>query len=80
MTHEKALKIVQDAILEEEGISPDKYTMECSFDTIEVDSLSLVKLALAVEDKFKWMREIGPEKLNSIKTVGDLVRVVETYE
>lgn len=49
--------------------------MESTFDQLQVDSLDKINLSFAVEEMFGI--EIPDENLNSLKTVGDVVRGVE---
>ena len=49
--------------------------MDSTFDELQVDSLDKINLTFAVEEMFSI--EIPDESLNSLKTVGDIVRGVE---
>ena len=64
-------------ILEEvAGVAPSDATPEKSFtDDLEVDSLSMVEIATAVEDKFGVA--IPDDELANIKTVGDAMSYIE---
>ena len=64
-------------ILEEvAGVTPADATPEKSFtDDLDVDSLSMVEIATAVEDKFGVA--IPDDELGNIKTVGDAVSFIE---
>ena len=46
-----------------------------TFDDLQIDSLDKINLSFAVEEMFGI--EIPDENLNSLKTVGDVVRGVE---
>ena len=63
-------------ILEEvAGVSPADATPEKSFtDDLDVDSLSMVEIATAVEDKFGVA--IPDDELANIKTVGDAISYI----
>jgi acyl carrier protein len=50
--------------------------MGSTFDELQIDSLDKINLSFAVEEMFSI--EIPDESLNSLKTVGDVVRGVET--
>jgi acyl carrier protein len=50
--------------------------MDSTFDELQIDSLDKINLSFAVEEMFKI--EIPDDSLNSLKTVGDVVRGVET--
>ena len=64
-------------ILEEvAGVTPADATPEKSFtDDLDVDSLSMVEIATAVEDKFGVA--IPDDELANIKTVGDALNYIE---
>ena len=64
-------------ILEEiADVSPDDVSEEKSFtDDLDVDSLSMVEIATAVEDKFGVA--IPDDELGNIKTVGDAISFIE---
>ena len=49
--------------------------METTFDELQIDSLDKINLSFAVEEMFSI--EIPDDSLNSLKTVGDVVRGVE---
>jgi acyl carrier protein len=49
--------------------------MDTTFDELQIDSLDKINLTFAVEEMFSI--EIPDESLNSLKTVGDVVRGVE---
>lgn len=67
------------AILEEvAGVKPEDVTPEKSFvDDLDVDSLSMVEVAMAVEEKFH--AKIPDEELSKLKTVGDAVTYIEQH-
>lgn len=67
-------------ILEEvAGVMPEDVAPEKSFtDDLDVDSLSMVEIATAVEDK--WGVAIPDEELANIKTVGDAMKYVENNQ
>jgi acyl carrier protein len=60
------------------GVDEGKVTMEASFrDDLEADSLDLVELIMAFEDKFG--AEISDEDAQTITTVGEAVRYIESH-
>lgn len=67
-------------ILEEvAGVMPEDVAPEKSFtDDLDVDSLSMVEIATAVEDK--WGVAIPDEELANIKTVGDAMKYIENNQ
>jgi acyl carrier protein len=66
------------SILEEVAdVSPDDVSDEKSFvDDLDVDSLSMVEVAMAAEEKFGV--KIPDDELPKLKTVGDAVKYIET--
>ena len=65
------------SILEEVAdVSPDDVSDEKSFvDDLDVDSLSMVEVAMAAEEKFGV--KIPDDELPKLKTVGDAVSYIE---
>jgi len=60
------------------GVDEEKVTPEARFrEELEADSLDLVELIMAFEDKFGG--EISDEDAQKITTVGDAVRYVESH-
>lgn len=67
---------VKAAIVEVLGVDSEKVTLEASFrDDLEADSLDLVELIMAFEDKFGG--EISDEDAQHITTVGEAVAYIE---
>ena len=67
---------VKEIIVELLGVDEDKVTMDASFrEDLEADSLDLVELIMAFEDKFGG--EISDEDAQSITTVGEAVKYIE---
>jgi acyl carrier protein len=67
---------VQKIISEQFGVEAGKVTMESSIlDDFQADSLDLVDLAMTLEDAFDI--EVPDEELESIKTVGDIVKLID---
>jgi len=64
-----------DLLVDELGLDRDKITMSAKFEEdLEVDSLGVVELLMALEDKFGV--SIPDEEAESIATVGQAVDVV----
>ena len=58
------------------GVKPEDVELDKSFtDDLDVDSLSMVEIALAAEDKFGV--KIPDDQLAGLKTVGDAVSYIE---
>jgi acyl carrier protein len=64
-----------DLLVDELGLDRDKITMDATFEEdLEVDSLGVVELLMALEDNFGV--SIPDEEAESIGTVGEAVDVV----
>jgi acyl carrier protein len=62
--------------VEQLGVEPEKVTMDARFrEDLEADSLDLVELIMAFEDKFGG--EISDEEAQTIKTVGQAVNYLQ---
>jgi acyl carrier protein len=60
------------------GVDEGKVTMEASFrEDLEADSLDLVELIMAFEDKFG--AEISDEDAQKITSVGEAVRYIDSH-
>ena len=60
------------------GVDESKVTMEARFrEELEADSLDLVELIMAFEDKFG--AEISDEVAQKITTVGDAVKYIDAH-
>jgi len=67
---------VKEIIVDLLGVDPDKVTMDARFrEDLEADSLDLVELIMALEDKFD--AEIPDEDAQSITTVGEAVKYIQ---
>lgn len=68
---------VIDIIAEQLGVDKDDVSLEKSFiEDLNADSLDLTELMMTIEERFK--REIPQQKAEELKTVGDLIRYIET--
>ncbi|MGX7826965.1 acyl carrier protein [Actinokineospora sp. 24-640] len=57
------------------GVAPDDVTADKSFvDDLDIDSLSMVEIAVQAEDRFGV--KIPDDELANLKTVGDAVKYV----
>jgi acyl carrier protein len=66
-----------ELLVEELGLDEDKITMDATFEEdLEVDSLGVVELLMALEDNFGVT--IPDEEAESIGTVGQAVDIVES--
>jgi acyl carrier protein len=73
-TFEEVKTIIVDLL----GVDEGKITSEARFrEDLEADSLDLVELIMAFEDKFGG--EISDEDAQTITTVGEAVTYIETH-
>lgn len=69
---------IKAIIVELLDVDPEKVTMEARFrEDLEADSLDLVELIMAFEDKFE--SEISDEDAQNITTVGEAVKYVKEH-
>ncbi|MBS3898882.1 MAG: acyl carrier protein [Dethiobacter sp.] len=68
---------VKGLISEQLGVDEGEMTKDTSFEELNADSLDIVELVMAIEEEFKL--EISDEEVEKIKTVGDVVRYIETH-
>ena len=75
MTDQEILAGLAEIIDEIAGVPADEVTPSKSFvDDLDIDSLSMVEIAVAAQDKFGV--EIPDEQLKDLKTVQDVVNFV----
>lgn len=69
---------IKDVVVELLNVDASKVTMDARFrEDLEADSLDLVELIMAFEDKFG--SEISDEDAQSITTVGEAVRYIDAH-
>ena len=67
---------VKEIVVDLLDVDPDKVTPEASFkDTLEADSLDLVELLMAFEERFG--SQIPDEEVKGLVTVGDVVAYIQ---
>ncbi|NLY55166.1 MAG: acyl carrier protein [Firmicutes bacterium] len=67
---------VREIVVEQLGVAEEEVTMSASFvDDLGADSLDIVELVMAFEDKFDL--EIPDEAAEGITTVGDAVNYIK---
>ena len=72
MVLDKLKKILVDQL----DVDEEKITLESSIvDDLGADSLDLVDLIMSIEEEFE--QEIPDDKIDGIKTVGDIVKYIE---
>jgi acyl carrier protein len=79
MTEKEILAGLAEIIDEVAGVPADQVTPEKTFvDDLDIDSLSMVEIAVAAQDKFGV--EIPDDQLKDLKTVQDVVNYVRHAE
>ena len=70
---------VKEIIVRELKLEPSKVTMEANLESdLGADSLDAVEVIMALEEEFDL--EFSDDAATSIKTVGDLVRYIESVK
>jgi acyl carrier protein len=76
MTSNEIFELVADQLYERIKVAKALVTMDASLtDDLNLDSLDLVELVMALEDRFKL--RISDEDAGKLQTVGDAVRFIE---
>jgi acyl carrier protein len=76
MTEQEILAGLGEIVDEIAGVPADQVTPDKSFvDDLDIDSLSMVEIAVAAQDKFGV--EIPDEQLKNLKTVQDVIVFVQ---
>jgi acyl carrier protein len=76
MTEQEIVAGLGEIIDEIAGVPADQVTPDKSFvDDLDIDSLSMVEIAVAAQDKFGV--EIPDDELKNLKTVKDVVAFVQ---
>ncbi len=67
---------VKEIVIDQLDVEEDKVTMEASIsEDLGADSLDIVDLVMSLEEEFDV--EIPDEKVENVKTVGDIVKFIE---
>jgi acyl carrier protein len=75
LSQQEILSGLAEIIDEVAGVPADQVTPEKSFvDDLDIDSLSMVEIAVAAQDKFGV--EIPDDQLKDLKTVQDVINYV----
>ena len=67
---------VKNIIADQLEVTIDKLKMETTFEDIDADSLDIVELVMALEEEFDL--EISDQEIENIKTIGDVVKYIES--
>jgi acyl carrier protein len=69
---------VRDLIVDQFGVEEESITENTLFvEDLDADSLAIVELSMAVEEEF-GIGELEDEEVSGLKTVGDLVRFIQS--
>jgi len=69
---------IREILMEQLDVEESVVTMEASIlEDLGADSLDIVDLVMTLEDEFDM--EIPDEEIETIKTVGDIVRFIEDH-
>jgi acyl carrier protein len=75
VTNEEILGVLAEIVNEVAGVETGEITPDKSFvDDLDIDSLSMVEIAVQVEDRFGV--KVPDDELANLKTVGDAVDYV----
>ena len=70
-------KTLKEILAEQFNVDEDGITAETSFEhDLGADSVDILEVSLALEEAFD-IEEMGEEDLSGIKTVGDLLRLLQ---
>ena len=79
MTEQEILEGLGEIVDEVAGVPADQVSPEKTFvDDLDIDSLSMVEIAVAAQDKF--VVEIPDDQLKDLKTVQDVIDYVRRAE
>ena len=79
MSEQEILEGLGEIIDEVAGVPADQVTPDKTFvDDLDIDSLSMVEIAVAAQDKFGV--EIPDDQLKDLKTVKDVIDYVRSAE
>ena len=67
---------VKEIISDQLEVALDKLTAETTFEDIDADSLDVVELVMALEEEFDI--EISDQEIENVKSVGDVVKYIES--
>jgi acyl carrier protein len=62
-----------DIICDKMDLEPEQIDADSTFESLHIDSLDMVEIAMDIEDEFN----ISIEDADDLKTVGDLVDYIE---
>lgn len=72
------LEKVKNIVAEGLGVDVVELTEETTFESLGADSLDLMDMVMSFEDEFKV--EIDTEAIGDLKTIGDVVKYIESLQ
>ena len=72
------LEKVKNIVTEGLGVDVAELTEETTFESLGADSLDLMDMVMSFEDEFKV--EIDTEAIGDLKTIGDVVKYIESLQ
>ncbi|MGE5397815.1 MAG: acyl carrier protein [Chitinophagales bacterium] len=69
--------LCRNILAEHLNIQPDLISMDTTFEEINADSIDIVEMIMAVEDKYDV--EFPEDDLDKFKTMGSLIKVLYEY-
>ncbi|GAA6491093.1 MAG TPA: acyl carrier protein [Candidatus Bariatricus faecipullorum] len=72
------LEKVKNIVAEGLGVDVAELTEETTFESLGADSLDLMDMVMSFEDEFKV--EIDTEAIGDLKTIGDVVKYIESLQ
>lgn len=67
---------VKSIVSEQLEVALESLTAETTFEEIDADSLDIVELVMVLEEEFDL--EISDQEIENIKTIGDIVKYIES--
>lgn len=67
---------IKTIISEQLEVAIDNLAADTTFEEIDADSLDIVELVMALEEEFDL--EISDQEIENIKTIGDIVKYIES--
>lgn len=72
------LEKVKNIVAEGLGVDVAELTEETTFESLGADSLDLMDMVMSFEDEFTV--EIDTEAIGDLKTIGDVVKYIESLQ
>ena len=70
----ETIDIIREILEENQGIDPEKVTLDATFESLDIDSLDTVELICELEDRL----EIDFGDPEGLETLGDMIDYIES--